>query len=212
MEGTALEVNTLTFTTACTAETSERLQSGLYDRVMQELELAKLGALGSTGYPDLRHFRTPEVIAELSQNWSRYVADFKFLDAAFDEEWYWGTAFAKYPGRLPTENSCGEARSDHLGFVDYALKLISKYSGLWTPLLRAAAPSSKLLYAVGGCLRARIHGQHLLGRSLLKWRDYYHLYGHNIAAVIGDGGPMKSMGSGKQLCGTILRARSLSHS
>ena len=125
MQGLAFEFNTITFSTACPRGRSERLKAGRYDRIMHELELAKLRAVSSTGHPDLRHFRTPEIMAELSRKWKCYTADFELLDARIDEEDHWGTAFAQYPGSLPTESSCGEASSEHLEFINHALKLFS---------------------------------------------------------------------------------------
>ena len=126
-QGLAFEVNTITFSTACPKSRPERLRAGRYDRIMHELRLAKIRAVASTGHRDLRHFRTPETIVQLSQQWECYAADFKWLDVRVDEERVWGTAFEKIPGQLPTESSWGEACSKHLGFVDHALKLFSDH-------------------------------------------------------------------------------------
>ena len=129
MQGLAFEVNTITFSTACPKSRSERLRAGRYDRIMHELRLAKIRTVASTGHQDLRHFRTPEIIAQLSQKWECYAADFKWLDARVDEERLWGTAFEDFRGQLPTESSWGEACSKHLDFVNHALKLFSGHPG-----------------------------------------------------------------------------------
>ena len=101
--------------------------AGRYDRLMYDPEVAKIRALISTGDPALRHFRTPEITAKLSQKWPRYMANSEFLDAALNEERLFGTAFAAYKGSLPTESSYGEARSNYFEFITHALKLFSKH-------------------------------------------------------------------------------------
>ena len=122
MEGLAFEFNTVTFSTACPETRSDRLRAGRFDRIMHELMLAKIQAVAATGDPELRDFRTPEVVTELNRKWPRYVAGFDILDRAIDEEEPW----MDLP--LVTENAYGEASSERVDFMDRALSLLT-----WDP-------------------------------------------------------------------------------